>query len=78
MLFNNLHTMKKPKEEHSIKVLKALARGKYMSPNVICKVTGLSLTAVKCVLDDLNYQEKLEVVRQEVSPKLLVKLKVLG
>lgn len=75
MLFNNLHTKRKPKEEHIDKTLGALRDHGFYSPIKLGKKAGISLTATKCVLQYLDGQAKLDVRRQQVSPRLEVRLR---
>lgn len=68
-------TRLKPKQEHIDKVLGYLANRDLTSPYVIKNHTGLSLTAVKCVLNKLYKEDRLIVVTQDKTPRRLVKLK---
>lgn len=75
MLFSNLNTLRKPKQEHLEKVSNALSLVEFISPDKLVKKTGLTLTAVKCVLEEMNKYGSIDIKRQQVSPRLSVKLK---
>ena len=63
------------REKHIEGVLDALSDGKLHSPKWIASKAGLTLTAVKGALLHLERSLKLNIVRRDRSPKLLVSLK---
>ncbi|GAA5528814.1 hypothetical protein [Herpetosiphon gulosus] len=65
----------KPKPEHLEGVLNVLAQKNFASPHIIAKESGLSLTAVKCALAQLEQEDQLIIKHQLTSPKLQVALK---
>lgn len=67
-------TKLKPKPLHLSRVLKCLGGGERLSPQEIGYRTGLTMTAVKCVLAQLEGAKKLEVTTQATSPRTLVSL----
>lgn len=74
IVFKNLHTRLKPKPEHLKQALAVLSSGKLYSPTDLAKSARLSLTAAKCVIEQLANEERLDIERQESSPRLRVRL----
>lgn len=69
-MFNQL----KPQPEHLSKLLACLEDGEQLSPNEIVKRSGLSLTATYGAIDALEAEQKIEVIRQNKTPKMQVRL----
>ena len=75
MVFNNIQSLLKARPEHIEKAMKVLVSGQFYSPNELMRKAGLSLTAVKCVIVVLEAEGKLEIKKQQISPRLVVRLK---
>jgi predicted transcriptional regulator len=73
MSFGNFRL--EPKAEHIDAVVAALDGQEKLTPQAIAKISGLSLTKVKCALNRLEIDGKIDVVRQDVSPKVRVSLR---
>lgn len=64
----------KPKPEHIRAVLETLAEEDLIAPQQIAQISGLTLTQVKCVLNDLETKAKIRVVRADDTPRVRVGL----
>lgn len=62
----------KPRPEHIRAVLEALAEQDPIAPQQIAKLSGLTLTQVKCALNDLETKAKIRILRQDYTPKVRV------
>ena len=70
-----LHTRLKARPEHIAAFLKVISPKEITTPYEIVKRSNLSLTAVKCVIVELENQGRLEVIRQDKTPKMQIRLK---
>jgi len=66
---------RKARPEHIQGFLNSIKMGETTTPYEIVKRTNLSLTAVQGVISELEAQGKIEVIRQNKTPKMRFKLK---
>jgi DNA-binding MarR family transcriptional regulator len=64
----------KPKQEHLEAVLAHLQPKELLTPKEIAKRSGLTLNAVNGAVETLAVDGRVRIVRQAVSPKVLVGL----
>jgi DNA-binding MarR family transcriptional regulator len=64
----------KPRPGHTRAVLKALKQQDAIAPQELAKQSGLTLTQVKCVLNDLELRAKIKILRGDSTPRLRVTL----
>ncbi len=67
-------TRLKPRPEHLERVLKTLTESPEQSPTQIAATARISLTAVRCVLQQLEHEGRLKIKKQNVSPRTVVSL----
>lgn len=69
-MFNQL----KPRPEHIEKLIEVLGDGKLLTPQEIAKRSGMSLTATYGAIEELKQNNKLEVLKQNKTPRTQVRL----
>lgn len=70
-----MFNQRRAKPEHIEAFLKSIKRGEITTPYEIVKRSKLSLTAVQGVISEFEAQGKIEVIRQNKTPRLQVKLR---
>lgn len=70
----NTFTRLKAKPDHIEKVKRVLSDGVLRTPQEIVPKSNLSLTQVKCVLNELEKDGAIKVIRQERSPRVRVSM----
>ncbi|MCT7972407.1 hypothetical protein [Laspinema olomoucense] len=63
-----------PRPEHIRAVLEALKQQDAIAPQELAKLSGLTLTQVKCVLSELELRAKIKILRRDSTPRVRVTL----
>jgi ribosomal protein S25 len=71
MAFNKLTA----KPEHLDAILRSLPSDKLVTPFELVKITGLSLTATYGAIQELENRGAIDVIKQNATPKMQVRLK---
>ncbi len=71
----SIFNQRKARPEHIAAFLKAIKKDEIITPYEIVKRSGLSLTAVQGVISEFENQNKIEVIRQNKTPRLQIRLK---
>lgn len=64
----------KPRPEHIRAVLEVLKQQEAIAPQELAKLSGLTLTQVKCALSELELRAKIKILRRDSTPKVRVSL----
>ena len=64
----------KPRPEHIRAVLEALKQQDAIAPQELAKLSGLTLTQVKCTLNELELRAKIKILRRDSTPRVRVTL----
>ncbi|WP_254568774.1 hypothetical protein [Oscillatoria sp. HE19RPO] len=64
----------KPRPEHIRAVLEALKQQDAIAPQELAKLSGLTLTQVKCALSELELRAKIKILRRDSTPRVRVTL----
>ncbi|MCT7986948.1 hypothetical protein [Laspinema olomoucense] len=63
-----------PRPEHIRAVLEALKQQDAIAPQELAKLSGLTLTQVKCALSELELRAKIKILRRDSTPRVRVTL----
>jgi DNA-binding MarR family transcriptional regulator len=63
-----------PRPEHIRAVLEALKQQDAIAPQELAKLSGLTLTQVKCALNELELRAKIKILRRDSTPRVRVTL----
>jgi hypothetical protein len=63
-----------PRPEHIRAVLEALKQQDAIAPQDLAKLSGLTLTQVKCALNELELRAKIKILRRDSTPRVRVTL----
>ncbi|MCT7958030.1 hypothetical protein [Laspinema palackyanum] len=63
-----------PRPEHIRAVLEALKQQDAIAPQELAKLSGLTLTQVKCALSELELRAKIKILRRDSTPRVRVSL----
>ncbi len=64
----------KARPEHIRAVIESLKKQDAVAPQDLAKVSGLTLTQVKCVLNELETRAKIKILRRDCTPRVRVTL----
>ena len=70
-----MFNQRKAKPEHIKTFFDSIKEGEITTPYEIVKSSNLSLTAVQGVIAELESENKIDVIRQNRTPRVQVKLK---
>lgn len=71
----SIFNQRKAKPEHIAAFLKAVKRDEIITPYEIVKRSSLSLTAVQGVISEFENLNKIEIIRQNDTPRMRIRLK---